>query len=250
MRKIICVIGFLLLWGRTFSQIVNIETQRIQSDTTGWLGSIGSSFSFEKNVVEVLNISTMVHVEYKTHKSLYLVLMNYQFLGGSGQTLDNNFFYHLRYNYKLGPVVRWEAFTQLQNNRITGIRSRFLVGSGPRFKILKSSHFALYASTAAMYEFEKEETSPLTTQEGIRSSSYISANFKPSGKAEFITTLFYQPLFRNFNDYRILNEVSIKLKFTKRFDFSIGWQYLYDNNPVPLVPKLSYRITNGIEYHF
>jgi len=50
------------------AQIVNIETQRLQSDTTGWLGTLGSNFLFEKNAVEILNINLNAHVEYKTKK--------------------------------------------------------------------------------------------------------------------------------------------------------------------------------------
>ena len=232
------------------AQIVNIETQRIQSDTTGWLGNIGSSFSFENNVIEVLHISTLVHVEYKTKRSLYLFLVNYDFLRGSNQTLDNNLFYHLRYNYKLSKVLRWEAFTQLQNNKITGIRSRFLLGSGPRFKIAGSPHFSLYASTAAMYEYEKEQTFPVIIRKAMRSSSYITASFKPSAIVELIGTIFYQPLFKDFSDYRILNEMSLNLKIAKHFTIETGWQYLYDSNPVPSIPRISYTITNGIAYLF
>jgi len=83
------------------AQIVNIESQRLQSDTTGWLGSFGSSFLFQKNAVQVININLNAHVEYKAKKSLYLFLANYNLLRGSGETLADNLFYHLRYNYKI-----------------------------------------------------------------------------------------------------------------------------------------------------
>ena len=83
------------------AQIVNIESQRLQSDTTGWLGSFGSSFLFQKNAVQVININLNAHVEYKAKKSLYLFLTNYNLLRGSGETLADNLFYHLRYNYKI-----------------------------------------------------------------------------------------------------------------------------------------------------
>jgi len=125
------------------AQIVNIETQRLQSDTTGWLGTLGSNFLFEKNAVEILNINLNAHVEYKTKKSLYLFLANYNLLKGSGQTLSDNLFYHLRYNYKITKWLRWEVFTQLQQNSVTGIDLRLLAGTGPRFKLsgTKSLHF-------------------------------------------------------------------------------------------------------------
>src|SRR5437763_15096459 len=113
--KRLCVTVCILIFPVLLSaQIVNIESQRLQSDTTGWLGSFGSNFLFEKNAVEILNINLNAHVEYKTKTSLYLFLANYNLLKGSGETLSDNLFYHLRYNYKINKWLRWEVFTQLQ----------------------------------------------------------------------------------------------------------------------------------------
>ena len=250
MRYIICTLLIAVFHTVSVAQIVNIESQRMQSDTTGWLGNIGTGFLFEKNAVQVLNISVNAHVEYKTPKSIYLFLMNYNLLKGDGQTLNNNFFYHLRYNYKISKLLRWELFTQLQQNNVTGIRLRFLTGTGPRFKLAGSKHFSLYAATAAMYEYEKEQTTPSIYHNDLRNSSYVSFTYKPAENAEIISTVFYQPLFRNLNDYRILNEISIKLKFVKHFSFTTSWYYLYDTRPAAGTPKLNYSISNGIGYDF
>ncbi len=250
MRYIICSFLIATLHKIAFAQIVNIESQRIQSDTTGWFGNVGTTFLFEKNAVQILNINANAHVELKTNKSLYLFLVSYSFLKGSGETLNNNLFYHLRYNYKINKWLRWEVFTQLQQNSVTGIKLRFLAGTGPRFKLAGDKHLALYAATASMYEHEKEQTSPSVTHSNLRSSSYLSFNYKPSENAELVCTVFYQPLFSNFSDYRVLNEISIKFKFVKHFSFTAGWNYLYDSQPAAGIPKLNYSISNGIQYDF
>ena len=250
MRYLICSLLIATIHKTTSAQIVNMESQRIQSDTTGWFGNIGTSFLFEKNAVEVININATAHIEHKTLKSLYLFLANFSLLKGSGQIFNNNLFYHLRYNYKLTKVLRWEAFTQLQQNSVTGIRIRFLVGTGPRIKVSDSKRLSLYAATAAMYEYEKEQTHPPVYHYDIRSSSYVSATYKPFQNTEFIGTLFYQPLYNNFSDYRILNEISVKFKLAKKLSFTTGWYYLYDSRPAAATPKLNYSVSNGIEYDF
>ena len=232
------------------AQIVNIESQRMQSDTIGWLGNFGTNFLFQKNAVEVLGVDVNAHIQYKTQKSLYLFLGDFNFLKGSGQTLSDNIFYHFRYNYKINKWLRWEAFTQLQNNNVTGIDLRFLAGTGPRFKIEGTKTLLLYTGTAAMYEYEKEATEPITYLHNIRSSNYFSCTYKPVANAEFIGTIFYQPLYNNFNDYRILNEISINLSIVKHLSFVTSWTYLYDSKPVPLTPNLNYSISNGIQYKF
>jgi len=93
------IISFATIFSR--AQIVNVESQRIQSDTTGWLGNFGVSFKLDKNKVQVINLNTNAQIEYKESRSLYLFLMNYDFLQGASQTLQNNLFFHLRYNYKI-----------------------------------------------------------------------------------------------------------------------------------------------------
>lgn len=241
---------FLITHSVSFSQVVNVESQRIQSDTTGWFGNAGTSFLFEKNAVKVINISAVAHVEYKTAKSLYLFLVDYNLLEGNDKTLNNNLFYHLRYNYKIYKWLRWEAFTQLQQNNVTGIKLRLLAGTGPRFKLAGSKKLSLYVATSAMYEYEKEQTVPVVYHRDFRSSNYASLTCKLSENGELVSTVFYQPLFKNLSDYRLLNEITIRFKIAKHFSFTTGWDYLYDSKPAANTPKLNYSISNGIEFSF
>src|SRR5206468_3722624 len=134
---------------------------RMQSDTTGWMGTIGTSFSYAKNVQEVLDVSLLAHVQYKTRKDLWLFLANYDYLKGNAETLSNNVFFHLRYNHKLTPALRWELFTQLQKNAVTGIDARWLLGTGPRLKIAESEKLKMYVGVDAMYEYEREHSIPV-----------------------------------------------------------------------------------------
>ncbi len=115
--------------------------------------------------------------------------------------MNNNLFYHLRYNYKINKWLRWEAFTQLQQNNLRGIKLRWLRGTGPRFNLAGSKKLSLYRGTAAMFEYEKEQTDPVIYHRDFRSSNYVSLTYKPSEYAEFIETVFYQPLFSNLDDY-------------------------------------------------
>lgn len=232
------------------AQIVNVESRRIQSDSTGWLGDIGISFKLDKNKVSVLNLNTAGQVEYKSQRSLYLFLINYDLLQGASQTLQDNLFFHLRYNYKISDLLRWEAFTQMQHNNLAGIKNRWLIGTGPRFKISGTKKLALYAASLIMYENEKELTDPITYHRDIRSSNYVSASWRPVEKSEIISTLFYQPLFKDLSDFRILHELKIKFQFTKKFSFFTTWALLYDSRPPVDIPYNIYTLTNGLEYEF
>jgi len=232
------------------AQIVNVESARMQSDTTGWMGGSKVNASLTQSVARVTGLNAEAHLQYKTKsdKSLWLILGNYGFLKGGTTKYISNRFIHLRYNYKVTSWLRWEVFTQWLNNLITQIDGRFLVGTGPRFKIVKNNKLRLYAASLIMYEHEKEATIPIIYEEGIRSSSYISFTYTPISTLEIISTTFYQPLFKNFNNYRLMNEINVKVKATKHFSMSINWDYLYDQFPAGTAPRTTYSISSGIQY--
>ena len=175
--------------------------------------------------------------------------VGYGFLKGAGTRLIDNTFLHFRYNYKLNRIVRWEAFTQVQQNVVTGISSRFLIGTGPRFKILSTKLIRLYAASLLMYERE-EETNNNIIHNYIRSSSYVSFTITPNKQLEIISTSFFQPLPDNWNDYRLLNQVSIRVKAGKKLGVKLNWNYLNDSRPVAGIPSVNYNLSTGIDYEF
>ena len=244
-----CLFFYCFLLFTAKAQIVNIESARMQSDTTGWLGNAGAAFSLTKNTQQVFSAELDAHVQYKSAKSLYLILGSYGFLKGAGTSLIDNTFLHLRYNYKLSSLIRWEAFTQVQQNVITGISSRFLIGTGPRFKLLSTKLIRLYAASLLMYERE-EETNYSVIHNNIRSSSYVSFTITPNKQVEIISTSFFQPLPDNWNDYRFLNQVSLRVRAGKKLGIKLKWNYLNDSRPVPGVPTVNYNLSTGADYEF
>ena len=250
MIRLVHVAAFLFFSINSFPQlIVNVENSRIQYDTTGWKGDVGTSFSYTKNVQQILSINATAHLQYKTEKDLYLLLGNYNLLTSFNQKLVNNMFYHLRYNRKLGEVVRWEAFTQWQQNSLTNIDLRAVVGTGPRFKMLESKKVRIYLGALAMYEHEIDKA-PKVVLNDIRSDNYLTFTFNPNPVFDVTSTTFYQPLFRRFSDFRILNQVTFNIKATKHFSISTNWDYSYDAFPALGTPNVNFTITNGFNYTF
>ena len=204
-----------------------------------------------QNGKKIFGTDAEVHFQYKTSRDLglWLILGNYSFLESGGTTFVRNRFIHLRYNRKINEWLRWEIFGQLQDNLITNIDSRALIGTGPRFKIFKTSSFRLYAASLVMYEREKELTTPVIIHKDIRSSSYVSFTWTPQNtNLEVISTTFFQPLFRHFSDYRILNQVNLKVKATKHFSLSLRWDYLHDRFPAGDAPRTTYGLSTGATY--
>jgi Protein of unknown function, DUF481 len=235
-----------LLSKHSFAQIVNMESQRYHKDTTGWSGSINGNFALTNYGTKVFALDAIAHVQYQTSKSLYLLLGSYGFLKGDSLSFIDYRFLHFRYNFKLGKVLRAEAFTQLQQNTITEIQSRFLIGAGPRFKISGSKKLHLYAGVLAMYEIEKQTMNKEKIRDW-RNSDYLSLSYFPNDQTEFTATTYYQPLFNNFRDYRLLNQCIFKIKASKKISVTLNWNYQFDSTPAIGVTRDTYSFSTGLE---
>jgi Protein of unknown function, DUF481 len=250
MRKfiIICIVFFVP--PVVHSQIVNIESARMQSDTVGWMGGAGTAVALTQNTAKIFSTDLEAYLQYKTStdKGLWLILGNYNFLKVDGSSIISNGFFHLRYNRKINEWLRWEIFGQYQNNAITQIDSRVLTGTGPRFKLVKNKILRLYAASLIMFEREKEKTNPVITHNDLRNSSYVSLTFTPTGNMELISTTFFQPLFKKLSDYRILNQITYRVRATRHFSLSLKWNYLHDRFPAGSAPRTTYTFATGIDY--
>ncbi|MEO6229929.1 MAG: DUF481 domain-containing protein [Ferruginibacter sp.] len=228
------------------AQIVNMESQRYHTDTTGWSGTLSGNLSLTNSGQNIFAANVNAHAQYQAKKNLYLLLGSYGFLKSESKSFIDNAFIHFRYNHKLGDVVRLEAFTQLQENKINKIESRFLTGAGLRFKIISTKKVRLYAASLAMYETEKEQ-GKMGKITDWRNSSYCSFTYFPNEQTVFITTTYYQPVFVRFKDYRILNESSFKIKANKKIAITINWSYQFDSSPADQVQQSTYNLSTGIE---
>jgi hypothetical protein len=233
---------------------VNIESARMQSDTTGWKGSASVGFTMTQNTSKVYDFTSGAHIQYKNRKNLYLLLGNTELLKNNQSSLINNSFIHFRYNHKFTSHIRWEWFAQLQNNAVTGIEFRFLAGTGPRFKLSESAKFRSYLGLSAMYEYERDKAAvlgePSIHHRDARGNVYYSLSWKPDTGTELISTFFFQPLFTDISDFRVLEQMSLRIKPGKHFVARFDLQYLFDQQPAPGQPKVNYRFGTGIGYDF
>lgn len=226
-------------------QIVNMESQRYQTDTTGWAGTAGGDLALTNYGQKVFTVNAHAHVQYKSKKSLYLFLGGYGFLKGDNKAFVDYGFLHFRYNYKLSKVVRLEAFTQVQQNVITKIQYRYLFGAGPRFKILGLEKLRIYAGSLPIYEIEKEKDRSKPEYDW-RLSSYLSITFVPNKQTELTSTTYYQPQLFDMGDYRLLNQSSLKVKASKKVGISINWNYQFDATPAAGIVTDTYNLSTGI----
>lgn len=232
------------------AQVVNIESERLKTDTNGLYGSVSADFALTSNTKTVVVFDGMAQLEYKYDKDLYLLLGNYGLVNGDKESFSNNAFIHFRYNRKMTRHLRWEIFTQLQFNKISKINLRYLAGTGPRFKLVEAEKIALYAATLVMFEYEEDDTTENSIHRDVRSSSYVSFTLPLTENLEIISTTYYQPLYTDFSDFRIMNQVSAALLISEKLQLEPKFNFLYDSRPVAGVPEVNYSLMIGLKYQF
>ena len=247
-RKKILLAILLIGYGFANAQVVNIEKSRKATDTTGFAGGMelrGSYLDYENSI---LSLSVIPDVQYKTQKDLFLFLGNYNLTKSELLKFQDAAFAHFRYNRKLNNRVRWEAFTQLQNDLIAKLRYRFLIGTGPRLKLLEFEKFRLYSGTLPMFEWERLKDAASTAHTDFRLSQYFSFTLDINDQARLISTSYYQPLLKKWSDYRIYSENQLSVKIFEKLRLNVTGTYAWDEVPPTDAPRRLLRLATGFEY--
>lgn len=232
------------------SQILNAESLRKVTDTSGFSGSASLDFSLKRDVNQSLEVSSSFHIQYKMKKHLVLLKNDIEFQKIEGTKLENAGIAHLRYNYRFHPRIALEAFTQAQYNKVSKIEFRGLVGAGPRFKVTTSEKFKVYLGTHLMYEYEELSDGITPIQRDFRSTSYLSFSFYPTKTMSLISTTYYQPKLKDFGDYRFSNQSSLLIDVFKNFAFKTSYTFIYDETPAVGIPNSQYNLKTGVAYTF
>jgi putative salt-induced outer membrane protein YdiY len=240
---------FLLCAHCSFAQVINIESKRFLNDTNGWVGKVDINFLLSQNTQQVMQLGNNIHVQYQHNRHRFLLLNDVNFIKAGSTDFVNAGYQHFRYNYKIVDRLTWEAFTQVQYNKVLRLNLRFLSGTGPRFKLLKSEKMRLYIASLYMYEYEEITGVPKPTYTH-RSSSYLTFSISIGRNADITSTTFYQPNFADFNDYRIANDSALEIYIGKRLNFKTGFNLLYDTRQPEGIPNLVYSLRNALSFKF
>jgi len=218
----------------TFSnaQLVNIESKRMQTDSIRFVLRGDFSFSYDNydgDYIYRIGSSLSTQVKSKDLKKIYFLLGNYNLIRSEAQDFQNTWFLHLRYNHKLSNLFRFEAFVQSQNNQLLEINSRNLIGAGLRFKLVSKEMVRLYLGNAYMYEEEKGDAFNIK-EYNHRNSTYLSISATiAESNVDITNTVYFQPLYKDFSDFRILEQLKIDVPLSKVLSLYTLFDYYHDN---------------------
>ncbi|MEH6778685.1 DUF481 domain-containing protein [Maribacter arcticus] len=215
-----------------YGQLVNIESKRMQKDSTRFaLKSDVLANYTDNNGDYIFQIGSNITTQLKSKdlKKIYFFIGNYNLIRSQDQDFQNSWFFHFRYNQKISELFRLEAFIQNQNNKLLTITSRNLIGAGIRLKMISTETTKAYFGNAYMYEIEKiDVTNELFYNH--RNSSYLSINqsFKKT-RLDLTGTVYFQPLYQQIANHRILCQLKAELPITEVISLSALYNYFYSS---------------------
>jgi len=248
--KFIITLALCISYVSVFGQILNVESLRKVTDTSGLSGSIAADFALKRNVNDFTVFGTDIHLQYKMNQHLVLFKNDFDFLKIEGEDLSNSGISHLRYNNRFHPKISWEVFGQLQYNKVSKINFRGLLGTGPRFKVTSSEKYKFYLGTLLMYEQEELNDDITPLQRKFRASTYLSFSMYPTDRITIVSTTYYQPLLNAFDDYRISSQSSLVVELFKSFALKTSYTFIYDASPAVGIQNSQYDFSTGLVYTF
>lgn len=251
---------FFFFYNLSYSQLVNIESKRMKLDTLRFKLRSNVNFNYSNNngsSLSQIGTALTTAFRFKDSTAIYFFTGNYNLAKSKTEDFQNSWFFHLRYNKKLGnpnkrkfrDAFRIEAFIQNQNNELQTINSRNLIGAGIRIKFIdyqykepmppswelisrmekkfKLESFKAYFGNSYMYEIEKVQSTGQYFY-NHRNSSYLSITMNFT-TVELINTIYVQPLYADFTNYRISEQLQVDIPFSRSFSFNISYSYFYNS---------------------
>ena len=231
-------------------QILNAEALRKVTDTSGFSGSASVDFALKRNNNDFFVLGSDIHIQYKMNKHLVLFKNDIDFLKIEEEDFSNSGITHFRHNYRFHPRIAWETFIQGQYNKVSKIDFRALLGMGPRFKLSGSENYKFYAGTLIMFEYEELTDGVTPLQRNLRGSTYLSFSLYPTERITVVSTTYFQPLLKNFEDHRISSQSSLVIELFKDFAFKTTYTFVFDKFPAIGIQRSQYDFTSGIAYTF
>jgi hypothetical protein len=234
------------------AQVVNTEERRFATKDSGWTGAITASFEFRENINSILILDGSLRVQYRpTSSNRWLLLGSYYYWRSDRVEFFNNGYLHLRRTWRADKFFAPEAFLQTQRNLVFRSDLRSLAGAGMRYNVYGRDTGKFHISLGTMYMFEYEDIiGESTVHRDHRASTYASFYWNIDKKVKMISSTYYLPNLRRFEDYRIRTDTQLQLQIFKWLQYKLTLSYLYDTRPPGGIPRDWFSFQNGISTSF
>ena len=237
----------LVLLHAAHAQIVNVQGQLAKPpEADGVTGQAELKLDWREGNNPIFDIGGSGSVLVRRGRVLSLAIVRGGYGTSRGLTLSKRTFEHVRTRAFLSCVWRWEAFLQHEYDQFRRLSVRALAGTGPALQILNTHDIGLLAGATYMFEIEHLDERMGTADAGARSNAHRASIYLTGtenvGPVSFAETVYVQPRLDAVGDIRVLGELSLTTKLSKRIALSDAFTVAYDRTPPEGVERLDTQL--------
>ncbi len=251
MRWVIVVL-ILLSATEARAQIVNVQGQLAKApEKDAVVGQLEGKIDWREGNNPLFQVGGTAALLIHEGKFLGLVLVRAEYGVSNGVDLSRKTFEHVRARYSFDCRWKWEAFAQHEFDRFRRLSIRAVAGTGPAVQIVNEKTFAMLAGAAYLFELEQLDNRPMTTDAGERTifhraSFYLTGVEKIGEQLSIVQTLYAQPRLGDPDDVRVLAELSVTSKLSKRVALTDAMTIAYDRTPPDGIKRFDTQLTIGL----
>lgn len=240
-----------LLPSRAQAGIVNVLKPKLDDEKSGLTLQLGESLSAIGGNVDKYAFSAKLSAALKQDKHQLLLLASTRYGKALGVLNTQNAFAHLRYRWEFVPHTKLLALVQGNHDRFRLLNWRLLAGLGLEQGLYHSSWGRLDLGLVVMPEYEVLSPGAIDTQ-GLtwRGSAFFSQTYLLSRGLSLTNTTFWQPALKQFDDFRLLNDFSLRIPISHYFSVFTAVNILYDSRPPEGIEPLDWALSQGLSLRY
>ncbi|MBL1214564.1 MAG: DUF481 domain-containing protein [Ignavibacteriae bacterium] len=233
---------------------VNTEKYRSPQNKHGVAGFISISGDIQTGNTDKIEGNLDGGIDWKIENITTFFILESEHQWIDGTRFSNKGLFHIRNVIALTNIISSEVFGQINYDKNILIAKRALIGGGIRYKLIDFKESDITIGSAYMFEHEKYDLPANALHEKKASvsrwSNYLSAFIKINSILTFGGVIYFQPMFSNFSDHRILNESNLDAALSNDFSLSIDFRLRYDSKPPDGIKGTDTKTSIGIKYQF
>ncbi len=251
---------------------VNAEVLRPVPLRAGWTLEADGSVALFRGNIELLEVGTAARVRYQTLRPVLtaapgetaplpfiaqrvFLAARLRFAERGTVPFSNQAFVHGRWTGIWQKRIGTDVFVQYQFNEFLKLQGRFVSGIGARFEIVHDPVVLVWGGSGYMFEYNRIRVVP-DANDAPETFEHRWTNYLTGRLALFESrlllqnTIYYQPRFDNFSDFRMLEELEVLTKVSEVFAFGVTVGILYDSAPPTGVRPTDLRLLTTARISF
>ena len=231
--------------------IVSVDSLHLGKKKQGFYGDITTSLDGSYGNSERIRLQGDGTLNWKLANTLYYLSLSTAYGKSLGLENQNESFLHARRIANITPSFAWEIFSQLERDKFASLRLRGLAGGGIRLLLMqRRPDQAFFVGIGSFYSHELIDDSEQSTESDIKGNLYLIYKKQLTENAIFSNTLYAQPVLNNYQDFRILENMGLKIKISETLALKLDIEVRHDSRPPVDVENTDIKYKTGIEYNF